>query len=126
MGHAYTVRGRIELGEGRGHDLGFPTANLALAGEKLLPPDGVYACVARYAGRDVPGLVSIGTSPTFDGTRRTVEVWLRDFRDTIYGADLVLRNLRFVRAQVRFDGVDALRDQMQQDVAAVAYPSLRA
>ena len=125
LGHSYTVRGNVVLGEGRGHDLGFPTANLALSGEKLLPPDGVYATVARHDGRDIPALVSIGTNPTFDGKRRTVEVWLRDFRETIYGAELVLRDLRFVREQIRFDGVDALLEQMRNDVTAIAYPTLR-
>ena len=125
LGHSYTVRGNVVLGEGRGHDLGFPTANLALSGEKLLPPDGVYATVARHDGRDIPGLVSIGTNRTFDGKRRTVEVWLRDFRETIYGAELVLRDLRFVREQIRFDGVDALLEQMRNDVTAIAYPTLR-
>ena len=122
LGRSYELRGIVELGAGRGHDLGFPTANVRVP-EKLLPPDGVYSAVARYDGRDYAALVSIGTNPQFAGERRTVEAWLRDFNETIYGRELALRDLRFVREQRVFDGVDALIAQMQLDLAAVAYPT---
>jgi riboflavin kinase/FMN adenylyltransferase len=72
LGSPYTVRGIVTFGAGRGHDLGFPTANLAVAPEKTLPPDGVYRITARHDGRDYLGLVSIGTNPTFAGQERTV------------------------------------------------------
>ncbi len=122
LGRSYELRGVVELGAGRGHDLGFPTANVRVP-EKLLPPDGVYSAVARYDGRDYAALVSIGTNPQFAGERRTIEAWLRDFHETIYGRELSLRDLRFVREQRVFDGVDALVAQMQLDLAAVAYPA---
>jgi len=123
LGHAYAMRGRVVLGEGRGHDLGFPTANVEPAAQKLMPPDGVYAAIARYDGRDYAALVSIGTNPTFDGKTRTIEAWLRDFHYTIYGEELALREFRFVREQIRFENAEALLEQMQSDMAAVAYPS---
>jgi riboflavin kinase/FMN adenylyltransferase len=88
-----------------------------------LPRDGVYSAVARIDGRDYASLVSIGTNPTFDGTQRTVEAWLRDFHETIYGHELALRELRFVRDQQRFESMEALQAQMDQDLLAVAYPS---
>ncbi len=121
LGHAYELRGRVELGFGRGHDLGFPTANLSVP-QKLLPKDGVYAALARYDGRDYAALVSIGTNPQFNGTGRTVEVWMRDFHETIYGHDLAVRDLRYVREQRVFASVDELIVQMRTDLAAVAYP----
>jgi riboflavin kinase / FMN adenylyltransferase len=121
LGHSYELRGRVELGFGRGHDLGFPTANLSVP-QKLLPKDGVYAAVARYDGRDYAALVSIGTNPQFNGAGRTVEVWMRDFHDTIYGHELVVRDLRYVREQRVFASVDELIVQMRTDLAAVAYP----
>ncbi|MBV8638345.1 MAG: riboflavin biosynthesis protein RibF [Candidatus Eremiobacteraeota bacterium] len=121
LGHAYELRGRVELGFGRGHDLGFPTANLSVP-EKLLPKDGVYAAVARYDGRDYAALVSIGTNPQFNGAGRTVEVWMRDFHETIYGHELAVRDLRYVREQRVFASVDELIVQMRTDLAAVAYP----
>jgi riboflavin kinase/FMN adenylyltransferase len=121
-GRGYELHGAVERGAGRGHGLGFPTANLRVP-EKLLPADGVYAAIARYDGRDYPSLVSVGTNPQFAGTERTVEAWLRDFHDTIYGRELELRQLRWVREQRLFGGADELTAQMQRDVAAVAYPS---
>jgi riboflavin kinase/FMN adenylyltransferase len=122
LGHSYELRGRVMLGRGVGHDLNFPTANLELP-QKLLPKDGVYAAVARHDGRDYAALVSIGTNPTFNGAHRTVEAWLRDFHGTIYGKEIALRDLRFVREQQRFDTVEALKAQMDHDLHAVAYPA---
>jgi riboflavin kinase/FMN adenylyltransferase len=122
LGHSYEMRGPIEVGFGRGHDLEFPTANIRPPG-KLLPKDGVYSAVARYDGRDYAALVSIGTNPQFDGTTRTIEAWLRDFHKTIYGHELHLRDLRYVREQRVFSSVDELISQMKTDLEAVAYPS---
>ncbi len=122
LGHSYELRGVVEVGFGRGHDLDFPTANISVP-EKLLPKDGVYAAVARHDGRDRAALVSIGTNPQFDGKRRTIEAWLRDFNETIYGHGLALRDLRYLREQRLFASVDELVAQMRTDLEAVAYPS---
>ena len=121
-GNGYEICGRVEIGAGRGHQLGFPTANVRPPG-KLLPKDGVYAAVARYEGRDRAALVSIGTNPQFGGSQRSVEAWLRDFHETIYGRELALREFRYLREQQRFAGVEELIEQMQRDLEAVAYPS---
>jgi riboflavin kinase/FMN adenylyltransferase len=122
LGHSYQIRGVVERGEGRGAGLGFPTANVAPP-QKLLPKDGVYAATARLDGRDHAALVSIGTNPTFGENARTVEAWLRDFRGTIYGCELALRDFRFVRDQRRFESGDELVAQMRADTLAVPYPS---
>ncbi len=122
LGHPYELRGKVIAGAGRGHGLGFPTANLAVPG-KLLPCDGVYAGTARHEGRDYATLVSIGTNPTFDGKARTVEAWLRDFHHTIYGHELALRDLSFVREQRKFANADELLAQMEDDARAVPYPA---
>jgi len=124
LGAPYTVRGVVTFGAGRGHDLGYPTANLAVSPKKLLPPDGVYRITGRHDGRDYFGLVSIGTNPTFDGTARTVEAWLLDFNGALYGEELSLRGFRFVRAQRRFDSVDELVAQMCDDAATVKFPTV--
>ncbi len=122
LGANFTIRGIVERGAGRGHDLGFPTANLRVAGG-MLPGDGVYATLARHDGREYMGLLSIGSNPQFAGESRTVEVWLRDFSHTIYGEQLTLRELRFVREQKTFSDVSALIEQMERDREAVAFPS---
>ncbi len=121
-GSGYGIRGPVELGAGRGHQLGFPTANVRVPA-KLLPADGVYSAVARFDGRDYPALVSIGTNPQFGGETRTVEAWLRDFQHTIYGRELSLRDLRYVRQQRLFAEVGELVEQMQRDRLAIGYPT---
>jgi riboflavin kinase/FMN adenylyltransferase len=123
LGASYTLRGPVALGYGRGHDLGFPTANIAVPAEKLLPPDGVYAVTGRHDGRDYRGLVSIGTNPTFEGSQRTVEAWLLDFSGSLYGEELALRDFRFVRGQQHFATVAELLEQMRADAATVRFPS---
>jgi riboflavin kinase/FMN adenylyltransferase len=94
-----------------------------------LPPDGVYTVTGRFDGRSYTGLVSIGTNPTFAQggapNPRTVEVWLLDFAQTIYGAQLELRDFRFVREQRKFDSVEELNAQMQADATLVRYPSFQ-
>jgi len=124
LGMPYTVRGLVSFGAGRGHDLGYPTANLVVPPNKLLPPDGVYRATGRHDGRDYLGLVSIGTNPTFDGRMRTVEAWLLDFNGALYGEELSLRDFRFVREQRRFDSADELIAQMRDDAATVKFPSV--
>ena len=121
-GTGYEIRGVVDVGAGRGHAFGFPTANVRVP-LKLLPKDGVYSAVARYDGRDYAALVSIGTNPQFGGTTRTVEAWLRDFQHTIYGRELALRELRYVREQRLFAGVGELIEQMLHDRRAIGYPS---
>ena len=123
LGAPYTVRGPVTFGAGRGHDLGFPTANIAVPLQKLLPPDGVYQIVGRHDGRDYRGLVSIGTNPTFDGRERTVEAWLLDFNGSLYGRELALRDFRFLRGQIKFDSVEALLAQIEADAKTVHFPS---
>jgi riboflavin kinase / FMN adenylyltransferase len=120
-GTGYEIRGPVEVGAGRGHALGFPTANVRVP-LKLMPKEGVYSAIARYDGRDHAALVSIGTNPQFGGSSRTVEAWLRDFQNTIYGRELALRDLRYVREQRLFGGVGELIEQMQQDRHAIGYP----
>ncbi len=124
LGVPYTVRGTVAFGAGRGHDLGYPTANVAVSPRKLLPPDGVYRITGRHDGRDYIGLVSIGTNPTFDGQARTVEAWLLDFHGGLYGEELVLRDFRFVRGQRKFASADELVAQMREDAATVKFPSV--
>lgn len=123
LGEPFALRGTVEIGAGRGHDLGFPTANLGVAPGKTLPADGVYTALARYDGRDYKALVSIGNNPTFSGAVRTIEAWMLDFRRTIYGEELVLREFRFVREQRRFGSAEELLAQMHEDATHVAFPT---
>jgi riboflavin kinase/FMN adenylyltransferase len=121
LGSPYCVRGTVSLGDGRGHELGFPTANLQIAEDKLIPPCGVYATIATRAGKPYQGLTSIGRKTTFgDDHELTVETHLLNFSGTIYGEQLSLTGWRFLRDQQRFASADELVAQMRRDVSHAA------
>lgn len=122
LGSPYTVRGLITGGEGRGHLLGFPTANLDVSDEKLIPPPGVYGSIVRHDGTDHRAVVSIGDKPTFGGHVIAVEAYILDFDRSIYGEQLAIRSFDFVREQQRFENPAALVAQMKRDVVAVRNP----
>ncbi len=119
LGSPYQVRGIVTTGDGRGHELGYPTANLALVPEKLIPPAGVYATVAHHLGSTYPSVTSIGDKPTFGGKELTVETYLPGFARSIYGDQLTLTDWRFIRAQERFADRAALVRQIALDVRSV-------
>jgi len=123
LGTPFTVRGVVTGGDSRGHALGYPTANLKVSEEKLIPTDGVYAASAHYDGANYRAVVSIGHKPTFGGRDTAFEVYLLGFNRSVYGEQLALHNLRFLREQERFPSVEALVDQIKLDVARAGGPS---
>jgi riboflavin kinase / FMN adenylyltransferase len=115
LGYAYTVSGVVGHGNKRGHQLGFPTANLIVAEGRLLPAHGIYLCLAHLATGTYPALTNIGTRPTFNHDDTTVEAYLLDFSADIYGEPMKLHFLAYIRPELRFDSAEALVVQMQQD-----------
>jgi riboflavin kinase/FMN adenylyltransferase len=113
----YRIRGMVTHGAGRGAKLGFPTANLD-AIDTLLPGPGVYAGRACLADGDWPAAINVGPNPTFGEHALKVEVHLIDFDRPIYGEPLEVEFLARLRDIQTFAGVDALRVQLQRDVAA--------
>ena len=111
-------RGRVVVGDRRGRQIGFPTANLD-CGPTQLPADGVYAVVARDlsepAGGRLAGVANLGDRPTFEAGR-SVEVYLFDFDGDLYGHDLRVGFVERIRGEVRFDGLYALVAQIGRDV----------
>jgi riboflavin kinase/FMN adenylyltransferase len=112
LGRPPEVEGIVVRGEGRGRGLGFPTANLDVPEELLVPPDGVYA----GWGGDRRAAVSIGTNPHFGGVERRVEAHLLDFDDDLYGERLVVEIWAPIREQRRFDSLDELVAAIDDDV----------
>lgn len=109
------VEGVVVRGDGRGRELGFPTANLDVPQGLLVPPDGVYAGWSH--GRRAA--VSIGTNPHFDGVERRVEAHLLDFDGDLYGARLVVEIWSLLRGQLRFDSLEELVAAIDEDVEQV-------
>jgi riboflavin kinase/FMN adenylyltransferase len=112
LGRPPEVEGIVIRGDGRGRELGFPTANLDVPEDLLVPPDGVYAGWAR----ERRAAVSIGTNPHFDGVERRVEAHLLDFDDDLYGERLVVEVWSPIREQRRFDSLDGLVAAIDDDV----------
>src|SRR3990172_5143165 len=119
LGRPYAVRGRVVEGERRGRSLGFPTANLAVHPDKILPGRGIYAAWARLDGRNAPAAVSVGTRPTFGPGELLVEAFLLDFEGDLYGAEIELVFGNRLRDEQAFRTVPELIRQMEADVAQV-------
>jgi len=115
LGRPYSVCGDVVRGAGRGRTLGFPTANVRTE-RPLLVPTGVYACRARWAGRVYPAVVNIGIRPTFANQDFAVEAYLLDFSGDLYDKPLCLSFHRRLREERRFPAVEALKEQIAQDV----------
>jgi riboflavin kinase/FMN adenylyltransferase len=119
LGRPYDVSGTVVRGAGRGRALGIPTANLEVAGDKLLPANGVYAVAAEVGGRVHAGALNIGVVPTFqDSGERSVEVHLLDFDGDLYGSRVRLELLRRLREERRFPSPAAFQAQLQLDLQA--------
>jgi riboflavin kinase/FMN adenylyltransferase len=104
-------------GDDLGKKIGFPTANLSAHSEQF-PPNGVYFAEAKLDGVVYPGVVNLGYRPTMSSDRsdRILEVYLFDFDRDIYGKELELRFVRYLRPEKKFENVDALVRQIECDV----------
>ncbi len=117
LGHPYLVRGKVSHGQGRGRDLGFPTANVAVEEPmKLWPAPGVYAVRVVWRERIYEGMMNIGRSPTMKRAERDeMEVHIFDFDHSIYGEEISVYCESYLRAERRFPTVTALIEQLNQD-----------
>lgn len=116
LGRAYSVSGEVVHGEKRGRKIGFPTANLAIWPQQIIPQHGVYACWATLGDETFMAVTNIGNRPTFAGQGVTVEAHLLDFERDIYGQQVTLTFVARLRGEVKFSGIDALISQIRQDV----------
>lgn len=118
MGHPYRLQGLVSHGDQRGRGIGFPTANLEYAREKVLPAGGIYACWAYLDDEKHKAAVNLGTNPTFTPDKQTinVEAYLLDFDREIYGEMMRLEFIVRLRDELKYDSVDALIKQIHLDV----------
>lgn len=123
LGWRYRVSGVVVEGARRGRSIGFPTANLQVPAERLLPANGVYATWAWLEGpapgqlRSLPSVTNIGVRPSFDNGQRTVEAHLIDFAGDLYGQQLTLEFVERLRSEQRFPDLESLKAQIATDVA---------
>jgi riboflavin kinase/FMN adenylyltransferase len=116
LGRYYQVSGVVSPGRNRGGRLlGFPTANIKLK-EELCPKNGIYAVTVDCLGETYQGVANIGYSPTFDDHELTVEVHILDFNKDLYGHTIIVKFIERIREEIKFSGIDALSQQIANDV----------
>lgn len=117
LGRPFATTGLVVKGARRGRELGYPTANLSISKDALLPKQGVYATRVRHKDKIYGGMANIGTNPTFteDLEDMSVEVYLFDFDGDLYGEELTIEWLSYTREEIKFDSKEALIEKMKQD-----------
>ncbi len=118
LGRNYQIRGEVQLGHQRGgKELGFPTANLYMDPEDLIPKMGVYVCQVICEGKCYGGVLNIGVNPTFGEEVLVAETHIFDFNQDIYGKPIKVNLLRFLRSEQKFSGIKELAAQITRDVS---------
>lgn len=115
LGQEYFISGEVVHGNALGRTLNMPTANLIPSQGKLLPVFGVYATKVFVDGRAYSGVTNIGCKPTVGSEITTVETTLLDFQGDLYGKDMTVSFLDFIRPEKKFNGLEALKVQMEMD-----------
>jgi riboflavin kinase/FMN adenylyltransferase len=119
LGRSFFLRGPVLHGDERGRQIGFPTLNIGVSADRWLPPNGVYVTRAHVGEREFLACTNIGIRPTFNcDDRRLVETHLLDFEGDLYGQLVTVELLHRLRSEQKFNGIDELSAQIQQDLVA--------
>ncbi|MBI5288395.1 MAG: riboflavin biosynthesis protein RibF [Chloroflexi bacterium] len=119
LGRPFSLRGPVIRGAERGRVLGFPTANMAITPDRVMPAFGVYVTRAHTGGRSYMGATNVGIKPTFDQARASVETYVLDLEGDLYGREIRIEMLHRLRDEMKFDDLDALTAAIKTDVDAV-------
>jgi riboflavin kinase / FMN adenylyltransferase len=117
LGRRHFISGRVTTGHGRGHQLGYPTANIA-ARTEVLPLDGIYATIVQIGAREWPSVTSVGLNPTFGAGPRTIESYILGFDGDLYDQTVKLFFVERIREERKFASPDLLIEQIKQDVSS--------
>jgi len=117
LGHPHILTGKVIRGKQLGRTIGIPTANLTLPEGLICPKKGVYATKATVKGQEFTGVTNIGTRPTVSGEGISVETWLLGYEGDLYGEELQLQFLAFLRPEQKFSSLEELKAQIQRDAA---------
>lgn len=118
LGYPYTFTGKVQYGRQLGRKLGFPTMNISVPEEKVLPPKGVYVSSVCLEGSCYRGISNIGCKPTVSEKEQIgIETFLFDYNGDSYGAEIEVRLHEYVRPEQKFASVGELREQVERDIA---------
>ncbi|WP_294219061.1 bifunctional riboflavin kinase/FAD synthetase [uncultured Chryseobacterium sp.] len=115
LGYSYSVSGKVVHGKKIGRTIGYPTANIETDSIKLLPKKGAYIVEVFVQGKQYKGMLSVGTNPTVNGEKLTVEVYILDFEGDIYGRDITVKFRDFLHDEIKFEGMDKLIERLDED-----------
>lgn len=118
LSRPYMLRGKVMHGDKRGREIGFPTANLALSDRYFLPKNGVYGVRVKVLGNKYFGVMNLGLRPTFvqNVTQPSVEIYIMNFDQEIYGQELIVEVLFYIRDEQKFAGITQLIEQINKDI----------
>jgi riboflavin kinase/FMN adenylyltransferase len=117
LGRHFSLNGPVIHGDKRGRVISYPTANLNVAADRALPPDGVYTTIAIVDNTAYDAVTNVGMRPTFHAQNRTVEVFLLSFHDDLYGKDITIELVEKIRPEMKFSSANELTHQIEKDVA---------
>jgi len=119
LGRPFSITGSVIHGDGRGHTINIPTANIQIPADKIMPAFGIYACRAWVKGQSHLAATSLGVRPTFYGNppAPTIEAHLLDFNQNLYGQTVKLEFIEYLRPEEKYASVAALLEQIQKDIA---------
>lgn len=119
LGRSYSLIGMVKRGDGVGHQIGFPTANIHIDHpKKLIPKDGVYVVRFFVSGTEYYGMCNIGFRPTFNGMDHRIEIHIFDFNQDIYGSDVTVSFIHRLRDEMKFNSKNDLIEQLKKDKEA--------
>ncbi|ABR48821.1 riboflavin biosynthesis protein RibF [Alkaliphilus metalliredigens QYMF] len=116
LGREYSIISEVIHGKGRGIHLGYPTANLLVHPSHLVPKEGVYATLVEIDGSVYKGATCVGTNPTFGKNSISIETFIIDYVGSIYGKEIEVRFVKYVRDQIKFEKTEDLTNQMKLDI----------
>ncbi|MFC1998346.1 bifunctional riboflavin kinase/FAD synthetase [Chloroflexota bacterium] len=117
LGRHFSLNGPVIHGDKRGRVISYPTANLNVAADRALPPDGVYTTIAIVDNTAYEAVTNVGMRPTFSAQNRTVEVFLLNFHDDLYGKDITIDLVEKIRPEMKFSSANELTHQIEKDVS---------
>lgn len=119
LGRPFGIVGEVINGKGLGKRLGVPTANIKPAGKYVVPKKGVYRTITRVNERYYPSATNVGINPTFSEQELKVETYILDFDQSIYGLEIEVYFMEYIRPEIKFESTDKLKQKMDEDIAYV-------
>ena len=119
LGRRFSLKGVVTEGKHLGHKLGFPTANVFFPNNGAVPMRGVYETRVLYDAKEMPAITNIGINPTVGGEKLRSETYIPDYAGNLYGKDIEIEFVDFIRKETKFESVEMLKRQIQNDVNSI-------